>query len=401
MPDQQPPDEQPSSSYDDDEKVLVKKIVGDQLRLATARVDDPVGIYTAGAPGSGKSRNIVDGQRARFAGKGGIAEVDPDVIREVFPSAEEEMAAGGTTFSAEAYRASAIVSYELCIELAGDGRNILRDGTLANADYTVPEIKRLKEEFSYSVEIHCAVPPPGLSWARTVARREADARDSETGFGRGVDQSYHDMAVTGLRSTTQQIFKEGLADRYVLYDGRGEVLLDRQRGADGRMTTLVGHRPEGEALANTIEHYQSNPSPRDLVDEAQTWSKAMESLAPGRSEVERAEVARYWLIAVDKIGHDESALALLKEHPALVADMRHKTHRVLVVEAWYRNETEARKAWPEGHKLMDGLNARVEQHRAENGEAHLDWRREVRHEAINRALQRAAADAESKESPER
>lgn len=401
MPDQQSPDNQPGSSYDDDEKALVKKIVGDQLRQATEPVDDPVGIYTAGAPGSGKSRNIVDGQRERFADKGGIAEVDPDLIREVFPSAEEEMAAGGTTFSTAAYKASAIVSYELCIELAGDGRNILRDGTLANAEYTVPEIKRLKEEFSYSVEIHCAVPPPGLSWARTVARREADARDSETGFGRGVDQSYHDMAVHGLRATAQQIFNEGLADRYVLYDGRGEVLLDRQRGADGQMTTVVGQRPEGEPLAKTIAHYQSNPSPQDLVDEAQTWSKALESMGTGRSEAERAEVARHWLTAVERVRQDEGAMALLGDHPALLADMQRKTHRVLVVQAWYRNESDARNAWPEGHKLMDGLNARVEQVRAENGDTKVSWRREVRDEVINRALNPAAAVAESKDPPER
>lgn len=401
MPDQHSPDNQAGSSYDDDEKALVKKIVGDRLRKETEPVEEPVGIYTAGAPGSGKSQNIADGQRERFAAQGGIAEIDPDVIREVFPSAEEEMAAGGTTFSAAAYKASAIVSYELCIELAGDGRNILRDGTLANAEYTVPEIKRLREEYSYSVEIHCAVPPPGLSWARVAARREKDAQHSETDFGRGVDQSYHDMAVLGLRTTAQQIFNEGLADRYVLYDGRGEVLLDRQRGANGQMATIVGQRPEGESLAKTIEHYQSNPTAQDLVEEAQAWSDALGNLGARRTEAERAEVARHWLMAVEKVRQDESAKALLKQNPELLADMQQKTHRVLVVQAWYRNEAEARKAWPEGGALMDGLNQRVEQVRAENGVAGVDWRREVRDEVINRALHPPAAVAKQKDPPER
>ncbi len=400
MVEKQASDEQVNAiAYSDAEKDQVRQAMGDVLRSVTEPVAEPVGVYTAGAPGSGKSQNIVEGQRDRFADHGGIAEVDPDTIREVFPSAEREMASGGTTFSPEAYTASAVVSYQLCIELATDGRNILRDGTLASAEYTVPEIRRLKEEFSYSVEIHCAVPPPGLSWARTVARREVDARDSESGFGRGVDKSYHDSAVTGLRATAQQIYNEDLADRYALYDGRGALLLDRQRGEDGQMVTVVGHHADEVSLAKAIAHYQDNPTAQDLVDEAQAWSDALGNISPLRSEAERAEVARGWLAAAEHVKQTPAAKNLVPHGGELEKNIEQLTVRVLAVQSWYRDEAAARQAWPEGKELFDGLNAVAAQLRSKNAGSAADWRRVIRDEVIERGS--AKVGAAEKEPPER
>lgn len=237
----------------------------------------PVAIFTGGQPGSGKSSVIVSGLRSnsRFADANGIAVIDPDGLRLLFPESEFEMAGGGGSFSQAALVGSGNLAYEICVALARKRRHFVHEGTLASLRYLGPEMDALRKS-GYAIEVHAAAVYPDLSFARTVFRSEMDASESATGFGRAVPKAIHDVMAASLPDCVDELWKAERVDRIAIYDRHKQILFD------GSLEGAVGWQPTHGSVAmagnpgQVIRSLHAQPNAADLVEALRVWLDAAE-----------------------------------------------------------------------------------------------------------------------------
>lgn len=317
----------------------------------TAPVNPATVIFTGGQPGSGKSKSIVKKAIAEYEDKGRIAVLDPDSLRPLFAQAQREEAAG--EYSPQGYEAAGTLAYNVSLQLATEQRNILRDGSLRDAEWPMKEIGELKRH-DYQVEIHIAAVHRDVSHARAEQRRHLDAAASEMGFGRKVDRSFHDQAAAGVVQTAGQLWDMPDVNRFVVYDAKGVVVLDRHRNDRGEWVDKDTGKPHaGPDPSAIIQERQTRATAADLVMTADAWRRARESLddrATPASEVEIAVLDRNLNGALDAVrGNAEaSAHANQEADPKLRAMLLQRESEPLraQAEAWKRDGQEARKNWP-------------------------------------------------------
>ena len=184
-------------------KTKARELLNKDLSTTHA-VQTPTAVFTGGQPGSGKSitrKHVV----AEYDHSGGIIEIDPDQIRLDFDYMRPMIAAGGQDIPGFAYSDAGRVAFHMVGYAAEAKRNALIDGTLKNIDHTLQLIGKLRAA-GYKIEIHGMAVYPGLSHARTYARREEEIANSPSGFGRGVDDDYHHEAVHGYMHTIELLY---------------------------------------------------------------------------------------------------------------------------------------------------------------------------------------------------
>lgn len=332
---------------------------------ATERAGSPTAVFTGGQPGSGKSQSIVRALGIDYAAKGGIAVIDPDELRPLFAQAASEQLAG--EYTAEAYEAAGTLAYQVSVSLAPHKRNILRDGSLQSATWPVREIAELKRH-DYQVEIHVAAVNLEVSHARTEARRWRDASQSDIGFGRTVDRSFHDRAAAGVVDTAQTLWTLEAVDRFVLYDAAGSVVMDRLRDASGTWTESSSGKPHaGLEPPALIEHHQKTTTPADLVHMAEAWMVARDSMDIGGnpSEDAIAVVDGRLNASLDAVRADAEASAHAAQHgrPGLQERLLQRVQEPLRAQAdawlrdWRADGATARRHWPEFGRAFDLADA--------------------------------------------
>ncbi|MEA9776927.1 zeta toxin family protein [Xanthomonas campestris] len=338
------------AAYDAELPQITLETVEDALTLTTP-VNPATVIFTGGQPGSGKSKSIVDKAIVEYADKGGIAVLDPDELRPLFAQARREQEAG--EYSSQGYEAAGTLAYNVSLQLAEEQRNILRDGSLRDAEWPMKEIGELKRH-DYQVEIHIAAVHRDVSHARTEQRRQLDAAVSDVGFGRKVDRSFHDQAAAGVVQTAGQLWDMPDVNRFVVYDANGSVVLDRSRDDRGEWVDKDTGKPHaGPAPSTIIEERQTQATAADLVMTADAWRRARESLdgrAAPASELEIAVLDRNLNGALDAVrGNAEaSEHANQDEYVKLRALLLQRESEPLraQAEAWKRDGQEARNNWP-------------------------------------------------------
>ena len=359
--------EQPLSSYDKEAPEL-KASVKQELLDATERTNDPTAIFTGGPPGSGKSRAVSDPLVAFYQSRGGLAIIDPDAIRPQFKAAEADMLKG--QFSADGYRVSGTMAYELSLDLAiNERRNVLHDGTLKDMHYPSIEMDQLHRG-GVSVEIHCAVVYRELSRARTHMRAATEAADSAVNFGRTVDGSYHAEAVEALPRSLDYAHAKVEVQRIALYDDAGgKPFVEWQRqGLGGAWQVLPATHDKSPGETATVK--QNEPTPQALVDVANTFIIARDVVIADElarrptntNEVRIRGMADEVTAAAAKVSAEPQAKSLASgtavgDEVAKLA----KNPLQPVADAWLRNPQGAAKAWPEHQAILsradDGVKA--------------------------------------------
>lgn len=208
----------------------------------------PTAVLTGGQPGAGKS-TIVQNLVAEFGDKGGIVTIDPDKVRPLIPYMRPLIAMGVEEIPDVANSDAGAIAYQMVWHVTAARRNILIDGTLKNTDNASSLVSKLRSQ-GYTVELHGMAVYPGLSHARTYARREMEMANSPSGFGRKVDDAYHDDAVRGFAHTVEAFYEGHQVDRIALYDELG------QRAYDARL--------QGDTWI------PQDPLPNDVLDQAHT-----------------------------------------------------------------------------------------------------------------------------------
>lgn len=348
------------------ERKQVQAEVVHVLLETTQRVDAPTAVFTAGQPGAGKTRSIVEPVQAEFDGRGGIAVVDPDAIRPLLPSAKAEMAKGGSEFSDAAYRAAGTIAFDVSMDMISHRRNVLRDGTLSDLTYPRQEFDRMRAS-EFRIEVHVAAVSQDLSWARTVLRQQREAELSETGFGRGVGREFHDKAAAGIVSSTRSLWNEKLVDRMVVYDSQGNRIMDTTQDKGGQWQQ-AGKAHSGPTPDAIVAERQTKPQGQDLVAAANTWLDVRDLVTASdrkhaAPEATIADIERQTGKALDAVANDKAAKGLAVSDDRLQAalDVHAKEPHRGAAQAWLRNPAEARQNWPEHSAAFDSAMATVNQ----------------------------------------
>jgi len=247
----------------------------------------PTAVLTGGQPGAGKS-TIVQNLVAEFGDKGGIVTIDPDKVRPMIPYMRPLIAMGVEEIPDVANSDAGAIAYQMVWHATAARRNVLIDGTLKNTNNASSLVSKLRSQ-GYTVELHGMAVYPGLSHARTYARREDEMANSPSGFGRKVDDAYHDDAVRGFAHTVEVFYEGQQVDRIALYDELG------QRTYDARL--------QGNAWI------PQEPLPNDVLDQAHT--------SPGESVLKLTADA--WTItarAMRERGASGPERAVVEQHAA-------------------------------------------------------------------------------------
>jgi UDP-N-acetylglucosamine kinase len=219
------------SAYEVDRLRLLKEVVRQQLVQAQQH-PNPTAIFTGGQPGAGKSTAIVLPAQEEFSNSSGIAVVDPDEVREMFPAAQLEMRNGGGTFSSDALNAAGTLAYQVCLELRAHRVNFVHEGTLSNLDYPLKEMKILRES-GYRLEARFAAVDPNLSFARTLRRSELASQFDLHGFGRFVSKAVHDLMAARVPDSADELYNLKAVDRIAIFGLDRKPLADfHLRGGD-------------------------------------------------------------------------------------------------------------------------------------------------------------------------
>ena len=248
-------------------EALARELTDERLEL-TEPVAKPRAVLTAGQPGSGKSL-IVNSIAVQFDGIGGAVVVDPDRVRPSIPYMEERIAKGDLAIPEAAFADAGTVAIMMVHNAADARRNIIYDGTLSNLTYARQNADFLRG-LNYQVEIHGMAVAPDLSHARTYSRREEEIRESDTGFGRGVEDDFHDKAVTGLVKTIEALQAEGRVDAIVLYDKQGKEVAST-RLVDGKWV------PERNMAAD-LQRAHDRPDQAEREEAVKRWSFASDMM---------------------------------------------------------------------------------------------------------------------------
>lgn len=254
------------------QQALANDFIADALDV-TAHVPNPSAVLLGGQPGAGKS--VVKGQIASsYDNKGGIVTIDPDEIRPALPYMDTFLAKGGSDIPEFANKDAGDIAYKVLQGLKGEQRNVLVDGTLRNTPRAQSMALDLKTT-GFNVEFHGMAVYPDLSHARTYLRREQEIRRSSTGFGRAVDDDFHDTAVAGYTDTVKAFFDQKNVDRMVLYDRAGEVVTDVKLEAGAWKVTSTGAAVSAaKHPVNVLHKAHTQPDAATLLKTAETWSQA-------------------------------------------------------------------------------------------------------------------------------
>lgn len=288
-----------------------------ELHLAA---EHPVAIFTGGQPGSGKSTTVVSSLGGRFIDTNGIAVVDPDGLRELFPESVLERENGGGRYSDDALAGSGTLAHEICMSLAEARRHFIHEGTLVSLEFAGPEMDALRA-LGYAVEVHAVAVYPPVSLARTVLRSELEALDSPHGFGRTVPKAVHDGMAAKIPDSLDKLWRDGRVDRIVIYSRHGTALFDHSL-ADGSWAPAPGSASVGESPGAVVRRAHAEPAAEELLQALSLWLEAVErthsSHRPRAASAESPVLAAAEVLEAARrvIGH-EAARALLDGDPAL------------------------------------------------------------------------------------
>lgn len=322
---------------DDEREKLARDLTGSEL-ARTPPAKEPLAIFTAGQSGSGKSM-IVRSMRVKFEGINERAvEIDPDNIRPQIPYMRDRIERGDLDIPQAAFSDAGRLGYRMMQLSAEQKRNIIYDGTLANYENSSRSMGELKS-LGYRVEVHGMAVSPDLSHASTYDRREGEIRKSDTGFGRGVSDEFHDQAVKGLVDTIGQLQDKNKVDAIVLYDRDGKIV--------GSTKLEKGEWVPDQRMQDTLREIHSRPDAKTLQDTAQTWDRAAELMRyRGADPDEQRKVD----------GFRDAARERLPVEPAgerLVIGNGNRVHERRVDGAWKEVDAEPQGSSPKGVYRLD------------------------------------------------
>ncbi len=278
----------------EEQRALATRI-GEPDIEASQPVEKPNAILTGGQPGAGKSA-IKTTIGATYQSGAGIVVVDPDDIRPQLDYMRPLIAAGTETVPDVANEDAGTVAYLIVQDAKAGKRNVLVDGTLQNTSNAVRLANELRKA-GYCIELHGMAVYPDLSHARTYARREDEMANSPTGFGRSVDDAYHEGAVEGFARTVEVFYEGRHVDRIALYNEAGarvlDIWLDRKRGTWSTTQSPV----------DVLHQAHMHPTEETKAKAASTWALAAQAMHErGADMADVAKVEQFHDTAAVRVG---------------------------------------------------------------------------------------------------
>lgn len=322
---------------DDDQRERLAKRLTDLQLNETPRVDKPLAVFTAGQPGSGKS-GIVRTMRVQF-GDARAVEINPDDVRPAIPYMGERIQRGELKTPDAANMDAGIISHRM-MQMAGQAqRNIIYDGTLSNSFYAGQNIDELKK-LGYRVEVHSMATSPELSHARTYSRREQEIKESDTRFGRGVDDSYHDQSLKGLLRSLDDLQAGNKPHALVAYDQNNKVIGVINRENDQWV-------PD-KRISDMLREVHNNPTKEALQGAAQQWDLAANLMRErGADPAEQQKVDRFRESAFDRLGTQPTIDPATQAKAQPDADRSDKGERLVIGDGSRVHEKRIDGTWRE------------------------------------------------------
>lgn len=158
-------------------KALHETIVSDLLRQGTAS-EKPFLIFTAGAPGAGKSTTVKTLQLAGYIEADKALLLDPDLIKPMIPEYEALKKISAEDAAKIVHSESSKIMDQVFEQAVSQKKNLIVDGTLRWTEYTSNLIKRLRREHPEYSSISIVSVDAGLptALARVKARAEQMGR---------------------------------------------------------------------------------------------------------------------------------------------------------------------------------------------------------------------------------
>ncbi|WP_369173301.1 zeta toxin family protein [Streptomyces sp. R28] len=210
----------------------------------TVAQENPVAVFVAGQPGSGKSR-LADLLQASLNRRGGAVRVDGDRYKALHPSyavllAEDERTAGLKVRPDVRRWQAEVEEYVRAHRL----------DAVIEAALTDPEEFRIASRAfrtaGHRIDVTVLAAPGALSQLGVLDRYIRQVHAART--GRFVSWEDHDACVNGLLATLRVIEDERLADRVTVFRRDGEVLYRNE------LTAGAWRRPSAAAPVVTAEH---------------------------------------------------------------------------------------------------------------------------------------------------
>jgi predicted ABC-type ATPase len=270
---------------------IIREFLGKEDQFKPVTGSKPKILFTAGAPGSGKSTALSKLTDQGLFNKSDFVVIDQDEIRLKLPEYnqwndklkqfENEAKEKGIKWdpriqarSSALTQAEATYICDLLFERAAAlGKNIIKDGTLRNAPFFAKVINQIRNENQHKYEIGIV----HIDVSEAKARERIKSRAEET--GRDISESFFKSSSPERITDSSQKLKK-LADFYVQLDNEGETKLVKcelndSSGANAKhflneYNTLKAKYPKGvpDAAINAILSKILSPSRPNTVKTA-------------------------------------------------------------------------------------------------------------------------------------
>lgn len=178
------------------------------------------------------------------------------------------------------------------------------------------------------------------SHARTYSRREQEIKESDTRFGRGVDDSYHDQSLKGLLRTLDDLQDGNKPHALVAYDQNNKVIGVINRENDQWV-------PD-KRISDVLREVHNNPTKEALQGAAQQWDLAANLMRErGADPAEQQKVDRFRDNAIDRLGTQPTIDPATQAKAQPDADRPDMGERLVIADGSRVHEKRVDGAWRE------------------------------------------------------
>jgi len=220
-------------------------VVDKAHHIVCARPTRPWIVFTAGAMGAGKSRAMQWLHSRNYFPLQSFVAVDPDRIRYSLPEWKAYLARDQSTAGTLTHKEAGYIAELLTLEGLKDGKNILVDGSLRDADWHAEHFDRIRQEYPRIriAIIHCDANPENI-----VARAQRRAEQT----GRSIPEHTLFETITQVPHSVEKL--RPLVDQYVKLntDGESPTLVQGAASFEELKEIWAQECFEEEALGNPV-----------------------------------------------------------------------------------------------------------------------------------------------------
>ena len=217
---------------DQEFNVAFKDVWTDLIRTAQPNQENPVGIVTGGAPGSGKSSFIME---AKEQFNKNIIIVNGDEFRIYHPRFNEIASLAKGDFPTYTGSFSGKMVEKVISEAIKQRYNIIVEGTFRTADTPIKTLKDMKAA-GYKTIVKVKAVNADVSWQSTIDRfNDMKSMGLEP---RAVNKLVFDKTVNGLAENTYKVATSGVVDQVEVWN-RQMKLFDSRLGNIQNLQNII------------------------------------------------------------------------------------------------------------------------------------------------------------------